>query len=156
MSHTLTTTAWNINECKSFSLLFAYIFFVCVIFTYYSGGYIVHSLCSTRLPPNLLSQSFYNFHLFIIISQRRQKHFQFANDKWRWMLYWKYLIFLLSLYMIIIIIMTLICTSIQRCCCCRRLLFIWSNGIASIVENEKLLVNIQARLLIKRERNYRR
>lgn len=122
---------------------------VCVIFTYYSC--LAHAYLQTY------SQSFYNFHLFIIISQWRQKHFQFANDKWRWMLYWKYLIFLLSLNMIIIIIiiMTLICTSILRCCCCCcRLLFIWSNKIASIVGNEKLLVNRHTRLLIKRERNY--
>lgn len=74
-------------------------FFVCVIFTYYSCEYIVQYIhCVAHAYLQTYSQSFYNFHLFIIISQRRQKHFQFANDKWHWMLYWKYHIFHLPMY----------------------------------------------------------
>ena len=102
MSHILSTTAWNINECKSFPLLFAYFF---VIFTYYSCEY-VYIYCVAHAYHQTYPV-FYNFHLFIIISQRRQKHFQFTmiND----------VDALLKIshfsFPSMIIIMTLICTS---------------------------------------------
>lgn len=84
-------TAWKINECKSFPLLFVYFF---VIFAYYSVLNMCTFIagCSTRLPSNLFRLSlslplFYvcNFHLFIITSQAATKTLSIHNDKWhRW------------------------------------------------------------------------
>ena len=118
-------------------------FFLCVIFTYYCCEY-VYNHCVSHAYYQTYSV-FYNFHLFIIISQRRQKHFQFAmiNDVG---CYIENISFFFSLYDYYYDAYMYI----QRCYChCCSYGAIKSR---KLFENEKLLVNRHTRLLIKRNR----